>query len=126
MNPTIQKAVKNLKDAEAALRLVLKVEQQACQHPQVIHAKWRSSEWGSPFKAQRLCLCCGLEEDARHSGFGDSDSDFRRLKTKGFHKIVSHDELWRSRFPEADLDEEVEASRRAARSVNDGISEAGK
>lgn len=114
MIPAIKAAADNLERACLEMKETLKREQKTCAHPQVIHANWRSSEWGSAFKAQRLCLCCGLEEDAGGSGWGDDDSSFRSLKTKGFHKIVSHNELWRSRFPEADIDEEMEARRRAS------------
>lgn len=120
MNPTIKKAVANLEAARGALRMVLKVEQKACEHPQIIHANWRSSEWGSAFKAQRLCLACGLEEEAQGSGYGDSDWAFKRLKTNGFHKVVSHNELWSSRFPEAGIDEEREARRSPALTGKDG------
>jgi hypothetical protein len=104
VNEPIKKALANLKNAERKLKLAFKIEQKTCAHPRVVHANWRHSDWGSAFKAQRLCLCCGLEEDARNSGWGNNDADFRRLKTKGFHKIVSHDDLWDSRFPHADVD----------------------
>jgi|GEM_PF-5913710 len=104
MNKPIQKAIQNLEAATAALKSVLAVEQANCAHERVIHSKWRSSDYGPAFKARRLCLNCGLEEEAKNSGWGDDDRDFNRLKTGGFHKIVSAEELYNSRFPECAVD----------------------
>jgi hypothetical protein len=101
MKPSIKKAADKLELARANMRQVLDDEQGLCDHKRVIHSKWRSSEWFNPFKARRLCLDCGLEEEAKNSGWGDNDGDFRFLKTQGFHKEVSPDELYRARFPEA-------------------------
>lgn len=104
MRPAIKTATDALNIAVKGLRSVLAYEQRACRHPRVIHSKWRSSDWGSPFKARRLCLDCGLEEEAKNSGWGDSDLDFKHLKTGGFHKVVCGDEIYRSRFPEGEVD----------------------
>jgi hypothetical protein len=111
MAPAIKDAVANLQAAKENLRALILAEQEKCKHPKVIHADWRGSEWGSAFKAQRLCLCCGLEEDAQGSGFSDNDWAFPTLKTDGFHKKVTHNELWNSRFPEGSLDARREARR---------------
>jgi hypothetical protein len=101
MLPRIQKAAIELSRVEENMRKVLAEEQNLCPHSKVIHSNWRSSEWVAPFKARRLCIDCGLEEEAKNFGWGNCDSDFNYLKTKGFHKIVSSDELYRSRFPKA-------------------------
>jgi len=102
MNRAIEKAVKKLEQAEHDLREILKREQKTCPHKSVIHSKWKPSEWGSVFKARRLCLDCGLEEEAKHSGWGDNDYDFVDLKTGGFHKVVNDAwELYRVRIPQA-------------------------
>lgn len=114
MNAAIKTAVKKLERATCDLRAVLQREQKACPHKQVIHSKWKSSDYGSAFKARRLCLNCGLEEEAKNSGWGDSDSDFTRLKTKGFHKEVDDAwELYRSRFPEASVNGPLAAGEKA-------------
>lgn len=105
-NEKIKKAAADLKVATDNMRAVLKHAQKVCSHNRVIHSPWRASDWGSAFKARRLCLDCGLEEEAKNSGWGDHDSDFSRLKTRGFHKVVSSEELYRTRFPEADVDVE--------------------
>lgn len=104
MNPTIKNAAQKLKSASENMKKILHNEQRACAHKRVIHSAWRSSEYFSAFKARRLCLDCGLEEEAMNSGWGDNDSDFKFLKTDGFHKVVSSDELYRSRFPLAEVD----------------------
>lgn len=104
MRPAIKDAVSKLSDATSKLKEILKREQKACDHKRVIHSNWRNSDWGSAFKARRLCLDCGLEEQAKNSGWGDNDSDFTRLKTGGFHKVVASEEIWRARFPEAEVD----------------------
>lgn len=104
MNPTIKKAVDQLDAATTNMRNVLAAEQKKCSHARVIHSNWRRSDYGSAFKARRLCLDCGLEEEAKSIGWGDNDYDFRHLKTGGFHKIVDSNELYRSRFPEAKVD----------------------
>ena len=106
MLPRIKEAVIELSKAQQHMREVLAREQKACPHARVIHSNWRNSEWVGMFKARRLCLECGLEEESKNSGYGDSDADFRYLKTNGFHKIVSSDDLYRSRFPEAKVDVE--------------------
>jgi hypothetical protein len=104
MNSAIESAIEAYRGAADKLRRTMKAEQKKCKHGQVIHSPWRASEWGPAFKARRLCLDCGLEEEAKHSGWGDNDSDFAKLKTKGFHKVVCSDELYRSRFPEGEVD----------------------
>ena len=104
MHPDVRDAITDVETAEAALREILTCVRKTCRHEKVIHSNWRSSNWGSAFKARRLCLACGLEEEAKHSGFGESDIDFRYLKTNGFHKVVSSDELYKSRFPETEVD----------------------
>lgn len=104
MRPAIKSAIEQLEAATLHLRATLANEQPKCDHPRVIHSNWRSSEWGSAFKARRLCLECGLEEQALHSGWGDNDRDFTWLKTGGFHKVVNSDELYRARFPEVAVD----------------------
>lgn len=107
MNPNLKKAVSALERARKGMRDALRREQRRCPHRQVIHSNWRGSDWGSAFKARRLCLDCGLEEEAMNSGWGDNDSDFRRLKTKGFHKVVEPDALYQARLPEADVNGEL-------------------
>jgi hypothetical protein len=102
--PAIKKAADELAASTANMKMVLAAEQKKCPHKRVIHSKWRSSEWVGAFKARRLCLDCGLEEQARNTGWGDYDSDFHHLKTDGFHKVVSSDELYKARFPEAEVD----------------------
>lgn len=103
MLPKIKKAADALAKAESNMKAVLASEQKKCPHKQVIHSEWRSSEFGSAFKARRLCLDCGLEEQALYSGWGDNDSDFKHLKTGGFHKVVDSWTLYGARFPEADV-----------------------
>lgn len=102
MKPAIKRAVATLTKAKENLKRVLAAEQKACSHEHVIHSDWRASEWVGPFRARRLCLDCGLEEQA--SSLGNDDYYFRQLKTNGFHKVVSGDEIYRTRFPEADVD----------------------
>jgi hypothetical protein len=102
--PKIQEAADQLKAAETHMKATLAREQKKCSHARVIHSKWRSGEFFGPFKARRLCLDCGLEEEAKNSGWGDGDSDFKRLKTGGFHKVVDSYEIYKARFPEADVD----------------------
>ena len=104
MHPKIKYAIMVVHDAKSRLRGVLEAVQETCPHSKIIHSNWASSEWGSPFKARRLCLCCGLEEEARNSGWGDSDRDFPNLKSGGFHKVVSRDVIYRNRFPEVEPD----------------------
>lgn len=102
-HPDILVAVDQLKRAREEMRHVLLSIQKDCNHKKVIHVSWRTSVLGSAFKARRLCLNCGLEEEADHSGFGSGDCDFKYLKTEGYHKIVSSDELYKARFPEASV-----------------------
>jgi hypothetical protein len=104
MHATIKAAIEERERATAGLRCVLATAQAECSHGRVVQSPWRASDWGSPFRARRLCLDCGLEEEAKNSGWGDSDTDFKRLKTGGFHKVVSSEELYRSRFPESEVD----------------------
>jgi hypothetical protein len=104
MHPDIADAVQVVKASKSALREVLARVRKTCTHDRVIHSPWRSSDWGSAFKARLLCLVCGLEEQAKNSGWGDNDSDFEHLKTNGFHKIVTSNDLYSARFPETEVD----------------------
>jgi hypothetical protein len=104
MISTIQVALNKLEEARKNLVKILREEQKKCKHEKIIHSNWRSSEWGSAFRARRLCLACGMEEEARNSGWGNHDCDFPILKSNGFHKIVDADELYRARLPEVPVD----------------------
>lgn len=104
MMPAIKEAVEATERAIGRLKEVLAAEQAKCPHARIIHSPWKSSEWGSAFKARRLCLDCGLEEEAMGSGWGDHDHSFRKLKSNGFHKVVDNWTLYGSRFPEAEVD----------------------
>lgn len=101
MRDEIKKAVDAYQAAKASLKETMAREQQQCAHARVIQSPWRSSEWGPAHKARRLCLDCGREEEAMHSGWGDHDSDYTALKTGGFHKAVDAQELYRARLPHA-------------------------
>lgn len=104
MHPEIKNAILEVDQAEIALRNVYDRIRPKCKHERIIHSNWRSSEWGSSFKARRLCLVCGVEEAA--TGIGDEDYHFRVLKTNGWHKVVSSDELYQARFPQTSVDTE--------------------
>lgn len=103
LHSDIAHALSLLDDAKQRVASALASVQATCKHEAVLHSKWRASDWGPAFKARRLCLCCGLEEEALHSGWGDGDGDFTYLKTKGFHKIVDAHEIYRSRIPGASI-----------------------
>jgi hypothetical protein len=117
MHEDISSAVAKLKSAETAVRKALVKTQKHCKHSEVLHSNWRSSDWGPAFKARRLCLCCGLEEEAKHSGWGNNDSDFDHLKTRGFHKVVASHEIYNARFPQGSIDGPIDdgTDRRAHR-----------
>lgn len=108
MNKKISDALITFKKTRSSLLDIAKKEQKKCSHPRIIHLKWRSGEYFGPFKARRLCLECGLEQEARNSGWGDDDCDFPTLKSKGFHKIVDSTEFYRSRIGELPVDDNPE------------------
>jgi hypothetical protein len=105
IHPDLKQAIRKLDAAAAQMKAVLLQVQASCKHEQVIHAPWQASDYGAAFKARRLCLQCGLEEEAQNSGWGHDDCDFRRLKTNGFHKVVSRDVIYQNRLPEASVDD---------------------
>lgn len=99
----IQTAIANYAKAKVDLQFVLKMEQAVCTHAgTIIHLPWKGDGFFVAQKARRLCLQCGLEELAKNSGWGDDDSDFDKLKTNGFHKVISDTwEFCEHRLPEA-------------------------
>lgn len=99
MHPAIREALDKVEKTTSEYREIMHREQERCLHQRVIHSEWAPSEFGPLFKARRLCLHCGLEEEAMGSGWGDGDHDFRKLKTDGFHRVVTQSDLYAARFP---------------------------
>lgn len=59
---TIEKALTAYRAAEDALRDVIRAEQDACPHLQILHADWQDNSFGY-LRPLRICVCCGLEEE---------------------------------------------------------------
>lgn len=97
MHPDITRALDAVNQAEKELELVSERIQRECKHERVLHADYKSHQIlsGGLFM-RRICLGCGLEEESK--GFASGDYSFSKLKTNGFHKVVSHEELWMARI----------------------------
>lgn len=98
LDERIANALEERDRAQERLEAVVYEVQEQCDHKFVLHSEWAVSDWGSVHKARRICLKCRLEEEAANSGWGDYDGDFAKLKTCGFHKTVSRDEIYNNRL----------------------------
>lgn len=97
MDPDVKAHLEKLEDARSEYRCLVASLQTVCDHPQLLHAKWRASRSRlfPGLDQTRLCLRCGLEE--RSTAWTDGGG-FKHLKGE-FTKEVSHEELWAARFP---------------------------
>jgi len=93
-----------LEDAERAIdayRTRAAEVRALCDHSQLLHAPYKPSASGlfPGLDQTRLCLRCGTEE--RSSAWTDGGG-FKRLKGE-FTKRVTHEEIWKARFPHIHL-----------------------
>lgn len=97
MIPALAEKLKKTKEAVTVFQRYLKDIQNSCQHPHVLQSNYLSNDFFSALKGHRICLECGLEEECRN--LSDEDYGYTKLKTKGFHKLVYCEEIWKNRIP---------------------------
>lgn len=115
LKPGLVAGMRSLSDAQRDWKAMVAYTQSECKHTRVLQAPWRSSEWFGPSTPVRLCLECGLEEQAEGicstwpcgvywPGEQRSTEEERRpahkskLNTK-FVMEVTRDELFKHRIP---------------------------
>lgn len=97
MIAALEEQLKETQKAVSQFKLFLKGIQENCPHKKVLQSNWRSGEFFGPFYGHRICLDCGLEEKC--SSAWDNDGGYVKLKTDGFHKEVSAEEIYKHRIP---------------------------